>query len=58
MRRRRTRTWRWRRTNQRCPHCGCPGLMRAYHGRRLMLERCPDCGAEWPHAMKAVPSRR
>jgi len=57
MRRRRGK-FTWRENQQRCPHCGRRGLMAKYRGRRLYLERCPDCGAEWPHTIKAVPATR
>jgi uncharacterized protein (DUF983 family) len=47
----------WRDSRQRCPHCGYRGLRRLYRGRRLMLERCPDCRTEWPHAVKAMAGK-
>ncbi len=46
-----------KRTDERCPHCGHPGLEAQYRGRRLLAESCPDCGHVWSYTVKRLPVR-
>lgn len=47
----------WRPTCERCPHCGCRGLLAQFKGRRLLAENCPDCGRVWWYKVRPLPVR-